>query len=78
MQEPCAIIMLFSHSVHCFLLQSYGVLAYLPKNGDRLSGSKMMQHVRDVHAQTGGVGSGERVERVAAMGEWEAGNECSE
>lgn len=78
MQEPCAIFVLFSHSVHCFCPQSYGVLANHPKNGDRLCGSKMSRMCVTFTFRTRGVGSGERVKRVAVMGEREAGNELNE
>ena len=71
-----------------FLLQSYGVLVYHPKNINRLSGSKMMPHEHDVNVPNRGngergpsgagsgvgrEGSGEQVQRVAVPGEWEAG-----
>lgn len=49
----------------------------LPKNGDRLCGSKMSRMGVAFTLRPGRMGSGEPVQRVAVIGEWGVGNEWS-
>ena len=88
MQEPCAIFVLFSHSRSLFLPAKLGHFEVPSKKQHYALREQNEPHGRDVHVPNrrngergtnaagsgeGGVGSGKRVERVAVMGEREAG-----
>lgn len=76
MQEPCAIFVLFSHSVHCFARKFKSFWSTFQKTALGLAGAKWCRMGMTFAFRIGGMMSGEPVERAAVTGERGAGNEC--